>query len=89
MFINDLSTRQSTCRNNIAWRSRKHFSGQMKTSVRVSSGQYSFHLVPAGLVRASVFEDPSFFRDPSGCTAVAALVTADRKIIVVRLLSGT
>ncbi|KLO11478.1 PP2C-domain-containing protein [Schizopora paradoxa] len=26
--------------------------------------------------------DPAFFRDPSGCTAVAALVTDDKKIIV-------
>jgi protein phosphatase 2C family protein 2/3 len=29
--------------------------------------------------------DPAFYNDPSGCTAVAALVTADRKLYVVRL----
>ena len=28
--------------------------------------------------------DPSFFHDPSGCTAVAALLTSDRKLYVVR-----
>ena len=27
--------------------------------------------------------DPTFFRDPSGCTAVAALVTHDGRIFVV------
>lgn len=29
-----------------------------------------------------ILKDPAFIRDPSGCTAVAALVTEDRKIIV-------
>jgi hypothetical protein len=28
--------------------------------------------------------DPAFFHDPSGCTAVAALITTDRKLYVVR-----
>lgn len=27
--------------------------------------------------------DPSFFHDPSGCTAVAALLTSDGKIVCV------
>ena len=31
-----------------------------------------------------VLEDPAHTRDPSGCTAVAALVTHDKKIYVVR-----
>lgn len=29
-------------------------------------------------------ENPEFANDPSGCTAVAGLITADNKIIVVR-----
>jgi len=28
--------------------------------------------------------DPAFFQDPSGCTAVAALLTRDRRLFVVR-----
>ena len=28
--------------------------------------------------------DPAFFQDPSGCTAVAALLTHDRRLFVVR-----
>ena len=31
----------------------------------------------------STNSDPAFFHDPSGCTAVAALITADRKLYVV------
>lgn len=32
-------------------------------------------------------QDPAHNRDPSGCTAVAALITNDNKIYVVRSLS--
>ena len=35
---------------------------------------------------SSCATDPSFFRDPSGCTAVAALLTSDRKLYVVRAI---
>jgi protein phosphatase 2C family protein 2/3 len=35
------------------------------------------------VVAYQVFLDPSHTRDPSGCTAVAALVTHDGKIYVV------
>lgn len=32
-----------------------------------------------------MYLDPEFLRDPSGCTAVAALITEDDRIIVVSL----
>ena len=36
---------------------------------------------------ADVLEDPAFFRDPSGCTAVAALFTHDGRVFVVSMRS--
>lgn len=47
----------------------------------------TFVLVPSSSFDSDVLStdsvlDPSFFHDPSGCTAVAALVTDDRIICV-------
>lgn len=39
-------------------------------------------LRPDSLVH--IMLDPAFFQDPSGCTAVAALLTHDRRLFVVR-----
>lgn len=70
-------------------RSKKHFWAPTKTFRAVSSGQYAFPTVSADSACVSFLKDPTFSRDPSGCTAVAALVTHDRKIFVVssRILS--
>jgi hypothetical protein len=43
--------------------------------------------IQRGMTNPDIFFsiDPTFFRDPSGCTAVAALFTKDRKIYVVSI----
>lgn len=46
--------------------------------------QVSQDVKPRIYRRAKILcEDPTFFNDPSGCTAVAALFTDDRRILVV------
>jgi hypothetical protein len=47
------------------------------------AGLYPLQLVLYTLILLFVPKDPAFFHDPSGCTAVAALLT-ENKILVVR-----
>lgn len=59
----------------------------MRTSELVFSFSPSLNLTGFDL-RRHVLPDPSFFHDPSGCTAIAALLTSDRKLYVVRVMAA-
>ena len=49
----------------------------LKTDEDLRAGKLNCR-VPSGLT-----SDPSFFNDPSGCTAVVGLITQDGRLIVV------
>lgn len=81
MSTNASSQKMHIARSDMTKLLKRHFWVPMRTSLPVRCYVSSPHCFRCTLI----LTDPSHTRDPSGCTAVAALITSDQKVYVVRI----